>query len=45
MGPQADDLDRFFFFQHLVHQPVLAVDPPGIQSVQVANQFSKLGGV
>lgn len=37
--PQADNLNRLFFFQHFIDQPVLHIDPSGVQPLQLAHLF------
>ena len=39
MSPKTHDFDRFLFFKNLINQAVPNVDPPGIKSLQIANQF------
>jgi len=38
MGPQTDDLDSLDVVQHLVHEPVLDVDPARYGAGKVSNE-------
>jgi len=44
MRPHSNNLHRMFFFQDLINQTLLNVDPPGIGTAQIANQFLKRRG-
>ncbi len=39
MSPHPDDFDRPVPFQHLIDQPALNVDPPGVSTGKVSYQF------
>jgi hypothetical protein len=41
MRPHSNNLHRMFFFQDLINQTMLNVDPPGIGTAQIANQSLK----
>ena len=43
MSPHAQNLDDSLFLQHLVHKPVLNVDPPRTGTGQITHQFLKGG--
>jgi len=39
VGPHPDDFDGLDIIQDLVHQPVLDVDPSGVRTGKIADEF------